>query len=89
MQTWVIIKSPSMLVLTHKEKAHLHLIDHGGGMPEIVHEFQAPTIDVANVVYDVYDGTIDDIDEFICDLCSQYGYLAIPKDSDMLPMEGG
>jgi hypothetical protein len=56
--------------LVGKRKYKIHLNDNN----EIKKEFKAPSWEVASIVYEVYNGWIPDVDQFLQDITKYYGY---------------
>ena len=62
------------LTLKSRARVTIKLHDDIDGPNEIKKEFQAPSWQVARIVYEVYNGWIEDADNFLKDLAKYYGY---------------
>jgi hypothetical protein len=58
--------------LTNKGKSKSRLLRVEND--EIKKEFKAPSWEVASIVYEVYNGWIPDVDQFLQDITKYYGY---------------
>ncbi len=80
MTTYVLLgpkieKTANCLTTKKQYKTHLVLNERAEGRKyEIKKEFKAPSWEVARIVYEVYNGWIEDVNTFLNDLTKFYGY---------------